>query len=175
MKKFLTALICVFVCAQASFAAGNCAVVDVQKIFNESKPAKAAAKHMTDVQSVLQNAMNTVLSLNAGREQNPDAQRAVAQSQEALNNQYNIELREVNITLQQELRKAVNTYLAGNKKIDVILPSVSALGFKDAADVTDGVMKEINKLTPEFRPLPEVSFNKPQDAGKAEEKKDAGK
>ena len=149
--------------AAAAFAA-DYGVIDVQKIFNESAPGKAAAAHMQEVQKILQKGMDDVLAMHKGQENTPQAQQAIAEAQQLLNRQLAVEQQATNAVMERELREAVSAWLKTNKKTKMILSKQLTLGNTGDIDFTTGVMKEMNKRKPTFPALPKVTINRPAPA-----------
>ena len=163
MKKFkFVALLAVLALgvAGAAFAA-DYGVIDVQKIFRESAPGKAAATHMQEVQKILQKGMDDVLAMHKGQENTPQAQQAIAEAQQLLNRQLAVEQQATNNVLERELREAVSAWLKANKRIKMVLAKQLTLGSTGDIEFTAGVMKEMNKRKPTFPALPKVTINRP--------------
>ena len=164
MKKFkfvaFAAVLVMGLSACAAFAA-DYGVIDVQKIFRESAPGKAAVTHMQEVQKILQKGMDDVLAMHKGQENTPQAQQAIAEAQQLLNRQLAVEQQATNAVLEQELRAAVAEWLKANKRIKMILSKQLTLGSTGDIEFTAGVMKEMNKRKPKFPALPKVTINRP--------------
>ena len=167
MKKFkfvsIVAALVLALSACAAFAA-DYGVVDVQKIFRDSAPGKAAAAHMQEVQKILQKGMDDVLAMHKGQENTPQAQQAIAEAQQLLNRQLAVEQQATNAVMERELREAVSAWLKTNKKTKMILSKQLTLGNTGDIDFTTGVMKEMNKRKPTFPALPKVTINRPAPA-----------
>lgn len=158
----------------AAAFAGNHGVVNVQKVYAESKTGKAAAEHMKSVQKVLQKGMDEVILLQKGKEKTPEGQRAILEAQQLLNRQLAVEQQAVNAILEKELRAACDAWLKAHKTYSLLLPEHLALASTPAVEFTKGVTAEMNKRpVPRFPDLPKVTVNKPQPA--AAEKPVAGK
>lgn len=169
MKKMVFALLALAaslsLCLGAARAA-DYAVVDVQKIFSESKPGKAGAAHMKKVQEVLQKGLDDVAAQYKGRENTPEGQRAIVEAQQVLNRQLALEQQAVNVALDKELRAAVAEWMKKNKKIVMVMPKHLTLGNTGIVEFTTAVMNEMNKRTAKFPDLPKVTINKPAPAAK---------
>lgn len=165
-----TALLALF--AASAFAA-DYGVVDVQAIYTRSEPGKAAAAHMAEVHKILQKGMDDVLALHKGHENTPESKRAIAEAQQLLNRQLNVEQQAVNAVLDKELRAACEEWLNSHKKIQLLISKQLTLASRGMVDFTAGVMEEMNKRTPKFPALPKVTINQnPPTAGeKAPEQK----
>jgi Skp family chaperone for outer membrane proteins len=168
--SILTAAV-LLACASAVSAApanntNSIAVVDVQKIFNESKPGKAAAAHMQEVQKILQKGMDDVVALNKGKESTPEAQRSIAEAQQLLNRQLDVERQAANAVVENELRAAVSVWLSKNKRFTMVVSKQLLLGNADSIDFTSSIMKEMNRRNPKFPDLPKVTINPPQNKQK---------
>ncbi len=164
MKKtrFISLLITLIFCLTATAMAADYAIVDVQKIFNESKPGKAGIEHMKKVQEVLQKAMNEIIELNKGKENTPEGQRAVESARQVLNRQMAIEQQAVNGVLEKELRSVASDWLKKNSKYMIVLPKQQVLGNAAGVDFTSSMMTEMNKRKVTFPDLPKVNINKPE-------------
>lgn len=167
MKKFkfvsIVAALVLALSACAAFAA-DYGVVDVQKIFAESAPGKAAAAHMQEVQKILQKGMDDVIAMHKGQENTPQAQQAIAEAQQLLNRQLAVEQQATNAVLEQELRAAVDAWLKSHKRIQMILSKQLTLGAAGGIEFTTGIMQEMNKRKPKFPALPKVTINRPAPA-----------
>lgn len=164
MRKFtFAALLSAFAFAGAAFAA-DYGVIDVQKIFAESAPGKAAVAHMQEVQKILQKGMDDVIAMHKGQENTPQAQQAIAEAQQLLNRQLAVEQQATNNVLERELREAVAAWLKSNRKTKMILSKQLTLGSTGDIEFTAGVMKEMNKRKPQFPALPKVTINRPAPA-----------
>ena len=148
--------------AVAAFAA-DYGVVDVQKIYADSKPGKAAEAHMKEVRKVLQKGMDDVIKIQKGKENTPEGRRAITEAQQLLNRQLQIEQQAVIAVLDRELRAACENWLKANKKTMMLLPKQLTLAAANSVDVTAGVTKEMDKRKPKFPELPKVTINKPAD------------
>ncbi len=179
MKKtrLISLLLMLILCLTASAVmAADYAVIDVQKIFNESKPGKAGIDHMKKVQEVLQKAMDEIIELNKGKENTPEGQRAIESARQLLNRQMAIEQQAVNAILEKELRAVSSDWLKKNTKYMMVLPKQQVLGNAAGVDFSSAFMTEMNKRKVTFPDLPKVNINKPEQtaepAPKEAEKKD---
>ncbi|MBQ9422871.1 MAG: hypothetical protein IJU32_04775 [Pyramidobacter sp.] len=116
---------------------------------------------MQQVQQSLQKGMNDVLALHRGQEYTPQAQQAVAETQQALNRQLEVERQAVNSILENELQAAASEWLRSSKKAVILFPRHLAIASLDSADYTSEVMKEMNRRKPVFPEVPKVTINRP--------------
>lgn len=137
------------------------AVVDVPRILSESQPGKAGEAHLKKAQEALQKGMDDVLALYKGKENTPEAQQALRESQVALERQLAVERQAVLQVLGGLLEKAVKDWRQANKKYTHVISSQVLLDFDKTTDVTAAVMKLMNLMTPKFAPLPTVTVNPP--------------
>lgn len=160
MFVMILALVAVMFVAMPAMAT-EVAVVDVDKIFTESKHAKAAAAHLTKVQSTLQQGMDKLLAMHKNDTDKPEVQGIVLEAQQTLNTQLAIEAEKVDMIMSDLLTQAVKNWRKANSKYEVVMSSRLVLDFAGAVDVTAGVMKEFEKLTPKFPDMPTVQVTGP--------------
>ncbi|MGI6076468.1 MAG: hypothetical protein ACOYD9_08950 [Pyramidobacter sp.] len=147
--------------APASAVQTNVAVVDVQKILSTSEPGKAAAAHMKEVQQVLQKGMNDFLAMQKDTKA-PEVQKAIADAQQVLNRQFNLEQQATNRVLEAELRAAAAAWLRKNRSYKMVINKDLLLASSGTVEFTTGVLKEMNLRKPKFPDLPKVTINRPE-------------
>ncbi len=174
MKKFLMAATLTLIsCALTlpAFAASPSAqsgivVVDTARIFSQSTPGKAGEEHLSKVRQVLQKGMDDLQALYKGKEETAEAQAALRDGFMALERQMGLERQAVLKMLNDLLVGAVKTWRAANKRYTAVMNRELMLDADAGIDVTDAVMKEMNKLQPKFADLPSVTVNPPKDTQK---------
>lgn len=117
---------------------------------------------MQEVQKILQKGMDDVIALHKGRENTPEAQRAIAEAQQLLNRQLDVERQAANAVVENELRAAVSAWLAKNKRFTMVVSKQLLLGNVPSVDFTSAIMTEMNRRNPKFPDLPKVTINRPQ-------------
>jgi len=140
--------------------ADRLAVVDVERIFRESVPGKAADAHLEQTLSVLQKGMDEFRLLYAGREDTDEAQAALREVQIALERQFAAERLAVQQVLTTHLNQVVQTWLIGNKQRNApraVAPATAFFAYHPDLDVTDVIMREMDKEKPVFPDLPTVT------------------
>ena len=149
---------CAALACTASFAA-DYAVVDIARVFAESAAGKAASAHVEEVRKILQKGADDILTLekkNAGGEV---PEYKLQEIQERIDRFFNAQSSAVDSIIEAEVKAACSEWLKKNKgrKVDLIISKQLTLANSDSIDVTDGIVKEMDKrAVPEFPPLPEV-------------------
>lgn len=164
MRQAVTVLLAVLLmgAAAGTALATEIAVVDADKILAQSTPGKKGQAHLAEVQKVLQKGYNDLLALYRGRENSPEAQNVIRQGQAALEQQMAVERNAVLAVLQSELMAATEAWRKKNPKIQAVISRQLLLGADPKLDVTNAVMREMNRRTPKFADLPTVTVNKPR-------------
>ena len=156
---FCTCLFLLMFCSGVAWAE-RLAVVDVDRIFRESMPGKAAEAHLEQSLSVLQKGMDEFRVLYAGREDTDEAQAALREVQIALERQFAAERLAVQQVLTTHLNQVVQTWFAGNKQRNApraVAPASALFAYHPDLDITDVVMREMDKEKPVFPDLPTVT------------------
>ena len=160
MRTVCTALLILMLCNGIAWA-DRLAVVDVERIFRESVPGKAADAHLEQTLSVLQKGMDEFRLLYAGREDTDEAQAALREVQIALERQFAAERLAVQQVLTTHLNQVVQTWLIGNKQRNApraVAPANAFFAYHPDLDVTDVIMREMDKEKPVFPDLPTVTL-----------------
>lgn len=164
MLTFLcVALLSLFAFTGHAFAT-EVAVVNVDKLFTESKGGMAAADHLNQVQKTLQAGFDKLAAMHKGKENTPEVQALLIDAEQKLNAQMSVEANAVDAVMNDLLAQAIAAWRKTNDKYDLVVSNRLLLAFGPKTDVTDGVMKEFDKLTPKFAPLPNVTVNSPEAA-----------
>ena len=154
------------VCALALCAALPCgaqaadiAVVDVARVYAESKAAQEADAHVNKVRAVLQQGM-------ASLEKNLDERKLSQKEREA---ELNAGLRVLERQMQLEIqaaRKVVHDMMTaavqdwrGKKKSVAVLARQQLIDYSPKLDITDSIIKGMNAKTPQFGAMPVVKIN----------------
>ena len=159
MRVYCTALL-VLVFFSGVARAENFAVVDVERIFRESSPGKAGEDHLKQAQDILQNGMDELRNLYKGKENTDEAKVALRDGQAALERQFVAERQAVRQVLVATLENVIRVWFAVNAKdraINAVVPASAFFAYSPAMDVTDTVMREMDKENPVFHALPTVT------------------
>ena len=164
MKRVMKSIVflAMFASLSAAAFATEIAVVDTEKLLVQSEPGKLGQAHLEAVQKVLQKGYNDLLALYRGQENTAEAQNAVAQGQAALERQMEVERAAVTSVLQSELMASVEAWRKKNPKFHAVMARQLLLDAAPRLDVTDAVMKEMNRRKPKFAALPTVTVKKPE-------------
>lgn len=170
MKKLACALaLCVALPCGAS--AAELAVLDVAKVYTESKAAKAADKHLADVRAVLQKGMADLeKSLENRKLTKQERENELAAGLRVLERQMQIEMQAARAVVHEMMVDAVKNWR--KKKSAAVIAKQQLIDFNPKLDITDTVIKSMNAKQPKFGDMPVVKINDPQ-PDKKDEKKDA--
>lgn len=172
MRKFgALAFAAVFVFALAGCNGGDpVGVVDTSRLFQESDSGKAGLAHLQAMEAAMQ---EQLVAAQAMLEKSPN--------DEALRAHFQKEFGGYQAMVQAEQQKVVETINAQiteamekarkKGKFSVILPSENVLAFDPKADITDDMIKLLNKAPVTFEPVALKAISAP----KADDKADAGK
>ena len=138
----------------------NIKVVDVQRVFAESKPADAARKHLADVQGTLKKGLDDFVALYKDRVASPDAQRSIAQARNRLQQQMKVEQKAADAVVRKLLAEAINTWKATHDDVDMIISREQLIFYKREFDITGEILEIVDGLTPKFPELPRVNINR---------------
>lgn len=149
---------------QTAWAENSIAVLDVAKVIASSEANKSANEKLKKMQSEIQAKINKMKTPLAEKERRLAERRSMMTSEQFLNEQtelrkevsnFKFEAEEMQATLQAEgmkLRKEivktlseVTAEVAKEKDIDVVLPSNGLVYVGDAIDVSEEVLKRLNK------------------------------
>lgn len=156
--------VCTVLLALAFFScpawAERLAVVDVERIYRESAPGRAGEAHLAQVRGILQKGLDELRALYKGREHTSEAEAALREGQAALERQLAAERLAVRRILAAHLENVIRVWFAVNAKassISVVAPASSLIVYSPALDVTEAVMREMDKENPSFHALPTVT------------------
>ena len=162
-------LVLAFFCGEAR--AEGLAVIDVERIFRESAPGKAGEAHLQQARAILQKGMDELRLLYKGREDTAEAKTALREGQAALERQFAADRLAVRQVLMAHLENVVRVWFAANAKgsaLRAVVPANALFAYSPALDVTDAVMREMDKEKPTFHALPTVTVKaNPPAVGKA--------
>ena len=149
------------------------AVVDVERIYRESAPGRAGEAHLAQVRGILQKGLDELRVLYKDRENTREAEVALREGQAALERQLAAERLAVRRILAAHLENVIRVWFAVNAKgseISAVALASSFAVYSPTLDVTDAVMREMDKENPSFHALPTVTVKaNPQAApGKSE-------
>ena len=163
MKRFIILAAAVLLTAAAASAA-VIAVIDVDKILAQSVPGQKGQKHLQEVQKILQKGYDDLAAAWRGREKTPDGQKALAHAQLVLERQMQAERSAVLTALHTELAAAAEAWRKKSPGALAVVGRQSVYAFAPQIDATAAVMREMNKRSPKFAPLPSVTVKKPSEA-----------
>lgn len=169
MQKILT-LCCLLValsfvpaCVDAG-KAESIAVVDTARILAESQPAKEGEAHLLKVRAVLQKGLTDLQAMYKGKEKTTEAQAAIQQGYQALEQQLAIERQAILQILEGALDASVKGWRAKNTKYLAVASKQMLLDSAPSIDVTTAVMQEMDKQKVTFPALPTVQLTPPKKA-----------
>ena len=140
--------------------AESLAVVDVERIFRESVPGKAGEAHLAQARDILQKGLEELRALYKGKEETVEAKAALRDGQAALERQFAADRHAVRQVLSAHLENVVRVWFAVNVKgsaIRAVAPASVFFAYSPALDVTDIIMREMDKEKPVFHALPTVT------------------
>lgn len=145
-------------------------VVDVQKIMQQSVPAKAAAQHLQEARAVLQKGLKDLEEKWKDAPEN-EKRRVLTEGVVTLNRQMAREdaaaKQIVGQIMQEECAK-----LRAEQKLTFVVARQTLIDADSQTDITDNVLKAMETRVAQFPPLPKVDVkDRPAPEPKAEEKK----
>ena len=140
--------------APADALAARTGVVDVNKVYAESKAGKAADAHLAKVQAVLQNGF-AELEKRMEKAKKEERERELAAGRAVLERQLQIELAAARAVVNQHMLKAVTKWRG---KDGVVLAKAQVLDYGPKLDITARIIKDMDKENVKFAALPVVSF-----------------
>ncbi|MBO5492896.1 MAG: OmpH family outer membrane protein [Pyramidobacter sp.] len=135
-------------------------VVDVARVFAQSKPADEARKHLTEVQGTLKAGLDEVVELYKDNVASPEAQNAIAQARNLLQQQMNVEQQAADAVVRNLLVEVTEEWRKEHDDVDMIVARQQLVFCKPELDITGELIEKINEKTPKFPDLPKVSINK---------------
>ena len=135
-------------------------VVDVARVFAQSQPAEEARKHLTEVQSTLKKGLDDVVDLYKDNVASPEAQNAIAQARNLLQQQMNVEQQAADAVVRNLLVEVTEAWRNAHEDVDMIVARQQLIFCKPELDITDELIALINEKTPKFPDLPKVSINR---------------
>lgn len=157
----LSIIAAIFAFSSPSYAANDLAVVDTAVLLQKSNAGVFAQRHLEKVRKVLQKGFDDLASAYKGREKEESVQRILLQGQNALQRQMGVEQAAVNRILNDAILKASDKWLSKNsRRYSAVIAKGALLANIAKADVTAGVMREMNKIKVKFPDLPKVTIRK---------------
>ena len=160
MRVWCAALLVVWFFFSGVARAEGLAVVDVERIYRESAPGKAGEVHLAQARDILQKGLDELRTLYKGREETAEAKNVLREGQAALERQFAADRLAVRQVLAAHLENVVRVWFAANAKgsaISAVAPASTFFIYSPALDVTDAVMREMDKEKPVFHALPTVT------------------
>jgi outer membrane protein len=164
MKKFTAILFAVMFCLNTAAIAGNIAIIDVEDVLKNSLVMKDIQNKVTKKQDEYQKDVNKKQTALEAEEKALNSKKSVL-SKEALDTEAKnfekkvIALKEFVDQKQNILKKAslesmnkvnekikeIITQISKEKDLDLILPASQVLYYKDEMDISEIVLKSLNK------------------------------
>jgi Skp family chaperone for outer membrane proteins len=163
MRRFIILVAAALLTAAAACAA-EIAVIDVDKILAQSVPGQKGQKHLQEVQKILQKGYDDLAAAWRGKESTPDGQKALSHAQLVLERQMQAERSAVLTALHTELAAAAEAWRKKNPGTLAVVGRQTVYAFAPQIDATSAVMREMNRRSPKFAPLPSVTVKKPAEA-----------
>lgn len=164
MPNFLIRLLAVFLSAPflivfpiAAWSAS--AMVDIEKILIESNAAHQGREHIKAVRERLEQGYSDLAKAlaNAPEQQR---QKEMQEAAQALNQQLELEKRAVNQVITRMMMEEVRSFRIANK-LEMVVPKQIILDADAGIDITNQIIKEMNKKKPVFGQLPTIQIKKP--------------
>ena len=168
MARICCALLCVLAFCSGAAQGADLAVVDVERIFRESVPGKAGEAHLAQARDVLQKGFEELRGFYKGKEDTAEARVALREGQVALERQFAADRLAVRQMLTAYLENVVRVWFAANAQrlaISAVVPASALFAYSRALDVTEAVMREMDKEKPTFHALPTVTVQANPAAG----------
>lgn len=167
-KHMLFALLaCVLLAAPTEALAVRTGIVDVEKVLTDSAAAKAANEHLAKVQAVLQKGYAD-LEKRMEKAKKEERERELEAGRRVLERQMQIELQAARAVVSQHMLEAVKEWR--KSKGGVVFAKAQVLDYSPKFDITETVIKSMDKAPVQFNALPVVSF-KEKEEGKKNGKK----
>lgn len=132
----------------ASAASGEVAVADVTRVIESSRPGIAGRAVLDELRGRLADELvRYAEKLGETPEAEAELSRRYAEAEAA----YSAEVRRISEILTDVLRGAAQKWLKNNKRgVTVIIPADSALAASDGADVSDELLRQMDKIMVDF-------------------------
>jgi len=137
------------------------AVVDSARVFKESDPGKAGIKHLETLHESMQAELNALQEELQSKPKDETLQQRLQEKYMVYQQRISAEQQQVINTLNEAIQKAIDACRV-QKKLALIVGTDVALSYGQTADVTDEVIREVNKTKIEFQPIePEAEIATP--------------
>jgi Skp family chaperone for outer membrane proteins len=160
MARLCCAVLLVLALFCGAARAEGLAVVDAERIFRESAPGRAGEAHLTQARDILQKGLDELRGHYRGKEDTAEAIAALREGQAALERQFAAERLAVRKVLGATLENVIRVWFAVNAKsaaISAVAPASALFAYSPALDVTDAVLREMDREKPVFHALPSVT------------------
>ena len=165
LKKLACALALCAALPCASLAA-DIAVVDVARVYAESKAAQEADAHVNKVRAVLQQGMADLeKNLDARKLSKKEREAELASGLRVLERQMQLEIQAARNVVHEMMTAAVKDW-RGKKKNVAVLARQQVIDYSPKLDITDSIIKGMDAKTPKFGAMPVVKISD----GKGEKK-----
>lgn len=157
LKRLMLALVaCVLLAAPSDALAVRTGIVDVDKVYTESDAAKAANEHIAKVQAVLQKGFSD-LEKRVEKNKKEERERELVAGRRVLERQMQIEIQAARNVVYKHMIEAIQKWR--KSKGGVVLAKAQVLDYSPMYDITDTIIKSMNKdKDVKFGDLPVVSF-----------------
>lgn len=163
--KFMTGFIATIVFCSSIVLTGGTAeavkisVVDVNKVYAESDAAKDADKHVAEVRKVLQKGLNDLEKrLAQNKAVTAEArERDLVNGHRVLERQMKIEIQAARNVVSAMMVECIKEWRRKNG--GVVMAKSQLLDYSSKLDITDTVIKAMNKKKAKFADMPVVKFN----------------
>lgn len=159
-----------FVGSRLSIAAPLVGVVNVETILQKSVPAEAARKHLQQAKEILQKGMDDLEKewKNAPEE---ERRRVLSEGLTALNRQMAIEENAANQVVLKIMQEECAKWRK-DRKATMVIARQNILDADANVDITDTILKAMEKRVAHFADLPKVDVKDRKDVKKEEKKED---
>jgi outer membrane protein len=156
-------------------SASGVAVVDSARVFKESDPGKAGIKHLESLHESMQAELNALQEELQAKPKDETLQQRLQEKYMIYQQRISAEQQQVINTLNEAIQKALDACRA-QKNLALIVGTDVALSFGQTADVTEDVIREVNKAKIEFLPIePEAEVATPAPSAPSRSKAPARK
>ena len=134
--------------------AARTGIVDVNKVYTDSKAGKEADAHLAKVQAVLQKGFAD-LEKRVEKAKKEERERELAAGRAVLERQMQIDLAAARAVVNQHMGKFVTKWCG---KDGVVMAKAQVMDYGSKLDITDRIIKDMDKEKVKFADLPVVSF-----------------
>lgn len=141
--------------------AADIAVLDVARVYAESKAAQEADVHVNKVRAVLQQGMADLeKNLDARKLSKKEREAELASGLRVLERQMQLEIQAARGVVNEMMTKAVKDWR--KKKNVAVLARQQVIDYSPKLDITDSIIKSMNTQKPKFGDMPVVKISNPK-------------